>query len=75
MFRIFAVAAAAILLSACAFGDAKLKVAYDANAAKAGVLSEAASARVNVTEVKDLREEKNAIGYKRNGFGMKTRTS
>lgn len=72
MMRLITVAAAAIALSACAFGDATLKLAYDADSANAGVLSEAASATVNVKEVDDARVEKNAIGYKRNGFGAKT---
>jgi len=72
MLRIFTAAAAALSLSACAFGDAKLNLAYDAAGAKAGVLSEAASATVNVKDVEDARIEKNVIGYKRNGFGAKT---
>jgi uncharacterized lipoprotein YajG len=72
MMRILIVAATAIALSACAYGDATLKLAYDADSAKSGVLSEAASATVNVKDVDDARVEKNAIGYKRNGFGAKT---
>lgn len=72
MMRILTAAAAAISLSACAFGDETLKLAYDAESAKAGVLSEAASATVDVKDVDDARVEKNVIGYKRNGFGAKT---
>jgi uncharacterized lipoprotein YajG len=72
MLRLLIIAAAAASLSACAFGDETLKLAYDGAAAKAGVLSEASAARVDVKSVDDARVEKTAIGYKRNGFGAKT---
>jgi ABC-type uncharacterized transport system auxiliary subunit len=71
-FRVFVIAAASLALTACAFGDEKLNLAYDASAAKAGVLSEAQPATVAVKDVTDDRVERNAIGYKRNGFGAKT---
>lgn len=72
MFRIITLLAVSLALSACAFGDAKLNVAYDAAAAKPGLLSEAPSARVDLKPVDDARVEKQSIGYKRNGFGAKT---
>lgn len=72
MLRLAFIAFASISLSACAFGDAKLKVAFDPATAKAGVLSEAPPATVDLKDVDDARVEKPQIGYKRNGFGMKT---
>jgi hypothetical protein len=72
MLRLALIAFAGLSLTACAFGDAKLKVAYDPAAAKAGVLSEAPSATIDLKDVEDARVEKPQIGYKRNGFGMKT---
>lgn len=72
MFRFAFLAAAAITLTACAYGDAKLDLAYDASTAKAGVLSEAPSTTIYLADVEDRRVEKDRIGYKRNGFGAKT---
>jgi hypothetical protein len=60
-FRIALIAAASLALGACAFGDEKLNLAYDASATT-----------VAVSDVADERAEKAAIGYKRNGFGAKT---
>jgi len=72
MLRLIASLAVGLALSACAYGDAKLNLAYDAGAAKPGLLSEAPAARVDLKAVDDARVEKQAIGYKRNGFGAKT---
>lgn len=72
MLRLAVIAFAGLSLSACAFGDAKLKVAFDPATAKAGVLSEAPPTTVDLKDVDDARVEKPQIGYKRNGFGMKT---
>lgn len=72
MLRLAVIAFAGLSLSACAFGDAKLKVAFDPATAKAGVLSEASPTTVDLKDVDDARVEKPQIGYKRNGFGMKT---
>ncbi len=72
MLRLAIIAFAGLSLSACAFGDAKLKVAFDPARAKAGVLSEAPATTVDLKDVEDARTEKPQIGYKRNGFGMKT---
>lgn len=72
MLRLAVIAFAGLSLSACAFGDAKLKVAFDPATAKAGVLSEAPPTTVDLEDVDDARVEKPQIGYKRNGFGMKT---
>lgn len=72
MLRIAIFAAAALALSACAYGDAKLALAYDASTAKAGVLSEAPATTIYLLDVEDRRLEKARIGYKRNGFGAKT---
>lgn len=72
MLRLAFIAFAGLSLSACAYGDAKLKVAFDPATAKAGVLSEAPSSTVDLKDVEDARVDKPQIGYKRNGFGMKT---
>jgi hypothetical protein len=72
MIRIAILAAVTLALSACAYGDAKLALAYDASTAKAGVLSEAPATTIYLTDVEDRRVEKERIGYKRNGFGAKT---
>ncbi len=72
MMRLMLAAVAAMTLSACAYGDAKLNLGYDATAAKAGVLSEAPQTTIYLADVEDRRVEKERIGYKRNGFGAKT---
>ncbi|MEZ5921611.1 MAG: hypothetical protein R3C60_09710 [Parvularculaceae bacterium] len=72
MLRYLSIAIAAVGLSACAFGDETLNVAYDVSSAKVGVLSEAAPATIHVEDVADKRVEKMRVGYKRNGFGQKT---
>lgn len=72
MFRIIALLFAAATLSACAYGDAKLALGYDAATGKAGLLSEAPRATLYLADVEDRRIEKERIGYKRNGFGAKT---
>ena len=72
MLRLLTIALFAMAASACAFGDAKLSVAYDASTAKKGVLSEAPPATVYVAAVDDKRLDKQRIGYKRNTYGMKT---
>jgi ABC-type uncharacterized transport system auxiliary subunit len=72
MLRIAILVAAAAALSACAYGDAKLALAYDGSTAKAGVLSEAPATTIYLADVEDRRVEKQRIGYKRNGFGAKT---
>lgn len=72
MMRFILAAAAALSLSACAYGDAKLNLGYDAASAKKGVLSEAPSTAIYLADVEDRRVDKQRIGYKRNGFGAKT---
>ncbi len=72
MIRLMLAAVAAMTLSACAYGDAKLNLGYDATAAKTGVLSEAPPTTIYLANVEDRRVEKERIGYKRNGFGAKT---
>lgn len=70
--RIAFLVAAAAMLGACAYGDAKLALGYDATTAKAGLLSEAPASTLYLADVEDRRVEKQRIGYKRNGFGAKT---
>jgi len=59
-------------LSGCAFTQAKLNVGYDEAKASKGPLSAVRPLRVAVGEFKDIRPEQDKIGYKRNGFGVKT---
>ena len=61
-----------VLLSGCAFTDAKVKVGYAEAGASRGPLSTVASRRVEVGTFADKRPETDRIGYKRNGFNQKT---
>lgn len=72
MFRIIIALLTSLTLSACAFGDAELALAYNADAANAGLLSEAPPATLHLADVEDRRTDKMRVGYKRNGYGMKT---
>lgn len=72
MKRLFLILLTALASSACAYGDAKLALGYNADSAKAGLISEAPSATLYLADVDDRRLDKQRIGYKRNGYGMKT---
>lgn len=72
MIRILTIVAFALITTACAFGDESLTVAYNAETAKQGLISEAPPATVYLADVEDRRVEKERVGYKRNGYGMKT---
>lgn len=71
MRRTYIVACLAIL-SGCAFGDAHLDIAYDANKAIAGPLASVVPQQVGVEKFVDQRDEPELIGYKRNGYGQHT---
>ncbi len=63
---------AALGLSACAFGDAELALGLNPETTNKGLISEASSATLYLADVDDQRTDKERIGYKRNGYGMKT---
>jgi uncharacterized lipoprotein YajG len=56
----------------CAFTQADLNVGYDNAKAVKGPLSSIKPLQAAVGEFKDVRPERDKIGYKRNGFGTKT---
>jgi uncharacterized lipoprotein YajG len=56
----------------CAFTQANLNVGYDNAKAVKGPLSSIKPLQAAVGEFKDVRPERDKIGYKRNGFGVKT---
>jgi hypothetical protein len=72
MLRYLIVLVIALTTSACAYGDAKLALSLNDDAVKAGLLSEAEPATIYLADIDDRRTEKERIGYKRNGYGMKT---
>lgn len=61
-----------LTLGGCAFTQANLNVAYDDAKAAKGPLSNVPARRLAIGEFKDVRPERDKIGYKRNGYGMKT---
>jgi uncharacterized lipoprotein YajG len=64
--------AAILLLQACAFTDATLKVEHDSNADITGPLSEAKGIDFSSPQLEDARQDKARIGWKKNGFGANT---
>jgi hypothetical protein len=64
--------AVALLPSGCAFTDATLKVRYDEALAVRGPLSSVEPRRVLIVPLADKRPEIDKIGWKKNGYGMKT---
>lgn len=71
MKRIFILASFAVL-GGCALTDASLDVGHDAEVVQQGPLSETESVTFTPGALQDLRADKDRIGYKTNGFGMKT---
>ena len=60
------------MLGGCALTDASLDVGHDAEVVQQGPLSETESVTFTPGALEDLRADKDRIGYKTNGFGMKT---
>ena len=60
------------MLGGCALTDASLDVGHDTDVVQQGPLSETNSITFAPGSLVDLREDKDRIGYKTNGFGMKT---
>lgn len=66
------VMAAILLVQACAFTDATLKVEHDEAVNITGPISEAGSITFTAPQLEDARLDKARIGWKKNGFGMNT---
>jgi len=64
--------AAVLLVQACAFTDATLKVEHDEEANIIGPLSETKGISFSPPELEDARLDRARIGWKKNGFGMNT---
>lgn len=61
-----------LTVGGCAFTQANLNIVYDEAKASKGPLSNIAARQLMIGEFKDVRPERDKIGYKRNGYGMKT---
>lgn len=67
-----AIIVVAILVQACAFTDAKLDVQSTSDANFIGPIGELSALSFSAPEFEDVREDKERIGYKKNGFGANT---
>ena len=72
MMRNLAVITAFLLLQACAFTDATLKVEHDSAVDITGPISEAGAIVFSAPQLNDARLDKARIGWKKNGYGMNT---
>jgi len=72
MMRSLAVITVFLLLQACAFTDATLKVEHDSTVDITGPISEAGAIAFSAPQLKDARLDKARIGWKKNGYGMNT---
>ncbi len=68
----FVVIAAILLVQACAFTDATLKLEHDDAVNITGPISEAESIAFSAPQLEDARLDKARIGWKKNGFGANT---
>jgi uncharacterized lipoprotein YajG len=64
--------AAILMIQACAFTDATLKVEHDDEVNITGPISEAGGIAFSAPQLEDARLDKARIGWKKNGYGMKT---
>jgi uncharacterized lipoprotein YajG len=64
--------AAILMIQACAFTDATLKVEHDDEVNITGPISEAGGIAFSAPQLEDARLDKARIGWKQNNFGMKT---
>jgi uncharacterized lipoprotein YajG len=72
MMRHLAVITAFLLLQACAFTDATLKVEHDSAVDITGPISEVGGIVFTAPQLEDARLDKARIGWKKNGYGMNT---
>jgi uncharacterized lipoprotein YajG len=63
---------AVILVQACAFTDATLTVVHDPEANYKSPLGDVATMQFNTPELHDNRQDKERIGWKKNGYGTQT---
>jgi uncharacterized lipoprotein YajG len=68
--KLLIIAGIGLVLQGCALTDATLDVGADATAVNQGPLSEAGALSFVVNEFEDAREDKERVGYKKNGFGQ-----
>ena len=61
-----------LLVQACAFTDATLKVEHDTEVNVIGPISEAGGIAFSAPQLEDARFDKARIGWKKNGFGQNT---
>lgn len=59
-------------LGGCALTQANLNVVYDKAKSSKGPLSDIPPRQLRIGQFNDVRPERGKIGYKRNGYGMKT---
>lgn len=64
--------AVAAFIQACAFTDAKLNVEHDPSESFMGPVSEAPATEFLPSSLSDARNDKQRIGWKKNGFGQNT---
>ncbi len=72
MVRILITATAILCLSGCALTDASLDVGHDEEIVQSGPISDVQTLTFVPSGLIDNRDDKDRIGYKTNGFGMKT---
>lgn len=63
---------AILLIQACAFTDATLKVEHDSTVDITGPISEVEGIVFTAPQLEDARLDKARIGWKKNGYGMNT---
>jgi uncharacterized lipoprotein YajG len=63
---------AILLIQACAFTDATLKVEHDSAVDITGPISEVGGIVFTAPQLEDVRLDKARIGWKKNGYGMNT---
>ncbi|HEY7772758.1 MAG TPA: hypothetical protein VIC26_06240, partial [Marinagarivorans sp.] len=60
------------LLQACAFTDAQLDIGANPDSDIVGPVSEADVIKFKLPEMEDARDDKQRIGWKKNGYGQNT---
>lgn len=72
MKRLFCFCLIYSVLYGCAFTDAKLEVQHNTDANFTGPLGGVESLAFNAPQLEDVREDKDRIGWKKNGYGANT---
>lgn len=71
MFRITTIVFA-LLIQACAFTDSTLPVSHNSDADIVGPISELDTINFSLPTMKDARDDRDRIGFKKNGYGQNT---